>query len=75
MARMSFSVCTASSRVGESTRTCTSRTRLSTRWHEVTAIMLDLPVPDCACAITSRPSTIGFTARCWIAEGFSKPYA
>lgn len=31
-----------------------------------------LPVPDCACAITSRPWVMGKIARCWIAEGFSK---
>ncbi len=31
-----------------------------------------LPVPDCACAITSRPWIIGKSARCWIADGFSK---
>jgi hypothetical protein len=34
-----------------------------------------LHLPDCACAITSSPIRIGFTARCWIADGFSKPYA
>jgi hypothetical protein len=31
-----------------------------------------LPVPDCACAITSRPWVMGRIARCWMAEGFSK---
>ena len=31
-----------------------------------------LPVPDCACAITSCPLTTGTIARCWIAEGRSK---
>jgi len=31
------------------------------------------PVPDWACAITSLPLTTGTIARCWIAEGFSKP--
>jgi hypothetical protein len=31
-----------------------------------------LPVPDCACATTSRPWVMGRIARCWIAEGFSK---
>lgn len=30
-------------------------------------------VPDCACAIKSRPIMVGRIARCWIAEGFSKP--
>jgi len=34
-----------------------------------------LPVPDCAWAITSRRSVSGLIARCWIAEGRSKPYA
>lgn len=32
-----------------------------------------LPVPDWACAITSRPFTIGNILRCCIADGFSKP--
>ena len=32
-----------------------------------------LPVPDCACAMTSRLLTICEIARCWIADGFSKP--
>ena len=32
-----------------------------------------LPVPDCAWAITSLPLMIGLMARCWMAEGFSKP--
>ena len=31
-----------------------------------------LPVPDWACAMTSRPCVMGKIARCWIAEGFSK---
>ncbi len=28
--------------------------------------------PDCAWAITSRPMSTGLTARCWMADGFSK---
>jgi hypothetical protein len=32
-----------------------------------------LPVPDCACAIVSFRSTSGRMARCWMADGFSKP--
>ena len=32
-----------------------------------------LPVPDCAWAITSLPLMIGLIARCWMADGFSKP--
>jgi len=31
------------------------------------------PVPDCACAMTSRPFAMGLMDRCWIADGFSKP--
>ncbi len=31
------------------------------------------PVPDCAWAITSRPLMLGTMARCWMADGFSKP--
>ena len=30
-----------------------------------------LPVPDWACAMTSRPVTTGTIARCWMAEGRS----
>ena len=37
--------------------------------------MVVFPVPLCACAIVSRPLRIGMIARCWIADGFSKPYA
>jgi hypothetical protein len=33
-----------------------------------------LPVPDCACAMVSRIIRRGLIARCWIADGFSKPY-
>jgi len=33
-----------------------------------------LPVPDCACAIVSRIMISGLIARCWMADGFSKPY-
>jgi hypothetical protein len=32
-----------------------------------------LPVPDWACAMVSCPLMMGMIARCWIAEGFSKP--
>jgi len=32
-----------------------------------------LPVPDWDWAMTSRPRRIGRIARCWIAEGRSKP--
>jgi len=32
-----------------------------------------LPVPDCACWMTSRPCVNGTIPRCWMAEGFSKP--
>ena len=32
-----------------------------------------LPVPDCACAMTSRLLMICEIARCWIADGFSNP--
>ena len=31
--------------------------------------------PDWAWAMTSRPIKMGLTARCWIADGFSNPYA
>jgi hypothetical protein len=32
-----------------------------------------LPVPDWAWAMQSRPVMMGMMARCWIAEGRSKP--
>ena len=32
-----------------------------------------LPVPDCACWITSRPLPNGTMPFCWMADGFSKP--
>jgi hypothetical protein len=34
-----------------------------------------LPVPDWDWAMTSRPVMMGLMARCWMAEGRSKPYA
>ena len=34
-----------------------------------------LPVPDWACWMTSIPLAMGTMPRCWIAEGFSNPYA
>lgn len=33
-----------------------------------------LPVPDCACWMTSRPLAKGTMPFCWMADGFSKPY-
>jgi len=33
-----------------------------------------LPVPDWACAMVSRIIRSGLMARCWMADGFSKPY-
>lgn len=50
-----------------------SRVDVSTTWHTERPIMEVFPVPDCACAMTSRPAMIGLMARCWMAEGFSKP--
>ena len=46
---------------------------VSSCWMSATLIMLVLPVPDCACAMTSRPPVMGRIARCWMADGFSKP--
>jgi hypothetical protein len=37
---------------------------VSSIWHSASEIMLVLPVPLCACAITSRPLVIGKIARC-----------
>lgn len=54
-------------------QTTHSRRVVSSIWQRVMAIRLVLPVPDCACAMTSRPWTMGSTARCWMADGFSKP--
>mmetsp|Transcript_44215 Transcript_44215/g.70974 ORF Transcript_44215/g.70974 Transcript_44215/m.70974 type:complete len:203 (+) Transcript_44215:1042-1650(+) len=73
-ASATFSVWQASSRVGDSTKACTSRVDVSSIWHSASEIIDVLPVPDCACAMTSRPEQMGMMARCWIAEGFSKPY-
>ena len=50
-----------------------SRCLVSTFWQMDMAMREDLPVPDCACAMTSLPCTMGSRARCWMAEGFSKP--
>lgn len=50
-----------------------SRELVSTIWQTDSAIMEVFPVPDWACAMTSRPLTMGRTALCWMAEGFSNP--
>ena len=34
-----------------------------------------LPVPDCACAMVSWSARMGMMPRCWMADGFSNPYA
>jgi len=68
-----FWICTASSRVGERHNTCVSLVCMSTDCNIAMEIMAVLPVPDWAWAITSCPLTIGFMARCWMAEGRSKP--
>lgn len=52
--------------------TCVSRNVMSVDCSEAIENVAVLPVPDCACAMTSRPFTIGRIARCWIADGFSK---
>lgn len=70
---MTLSVCVASSLVGDSISACTSWTLVSMTWHTEREIMEVLPVPDWAWAMTSRPVMMGMTARCWMAEGFSKP--
>ncbi|RNA29565.1 hypothetical protein BpHYR1_041898 [Brachionus plicatilis] len=66
-------ICTASSRVGDSTRACVSLSRVSIICSVEMANVAVLPVPDCDWAMTSRPDTIGTMARCWMADGFSKP--
>ena len=63
-ARAVFSVCVASSRVGESTSAWISRVLVSSIWHSAREIIEVLPVPLCACAMTSRPLTMGMIARC-----------
>lgn len=44
-----------------------------TRWRMEMEKVAVFPVPDWAWAITSRPVMMGMMARCWIAEGRSKP--
>merc|ERR1712166_554921 len=70
-----FSICCANSRVGERISTWHSRTLVSSVCRAATPMSDVFPVPDCDCAITSRPETIGPIARCCTAEGFSKPKA
>jgi len=63
----------ASSRVGERHNTCVSLSCKSMDCNIAIEIVAVLPVPDWAWAITSHPLTIGIMARCWMAEGCSKP--
>jgi len=70
---MTFCVCVANSRVGFMMRTWISRVCVSRSCSDTIESIAVLPVPDCDCAITSRPWDIGTIARCWIAEGFSNP--
>mmetsp|Transcript_27549 Transcript_27549/g.110355 ORF Transcript_27549/g.110355 Transcript_27549/m.110355 type:complete len:315 (+) Transcript_27549:1419-2363(+) len=74
-ARITLTICCASSRVGASTRAWHSCSELSTCWRMPIENVAVLPVPDWACAMTSRPMSMGLMARCWMADGFSKPYA
>jgi hypothetical protein len=57
----------ASSRRAEHERATRTRCRI-----EIENVAV-LPVPDWAWAITSLPLTTGMMARCWMAEGRSKP--
>ena len=63
---------TASSRVGERMRAWVSREEVSMDCKTPMEKVAVLPVPDCACAITSRPLMMGTMALCWMADGFSK---
>lgn len=70
---LTFWICVASSRVGDKHSTWLSRTVVSNICRIAIENVAVLPVPDCACAITSLPFTMGFIDLCCIAEGFSKP--
>ena len=66
-------VCSANSLVGDSTSACKSFDRGLIVCRIPTLKMVVFPVPLWDCAMTSRPRRIGMMARCWIADGFSKP--
>mmetsp|Transcript_7100 Transcript_7100/g.25286 ORF Transcript_7100/g.25286 Transcript_7100/m.25286 type:complete len:305 (+) Transcript_7100:624-1538(+) len=65
----------ASSRVGDTMSACVSWRDASTSCSVATLNAPVLPVPDCACAIVSRPLSSGAMALPWMALGFSKPKA
>ena len=68
-----FWICWANSLVGAKMSAWHSRMLVSICWRIEIENVAVFPVPDWACAITSRPWIQGIIARCWIAEGFSKP--
>jgi len=51
---------------------CVSLTAVSSVCNADIENVAVFPVPDCACAITSRPDKIGPIALCCIADGLSK---
>lgn len=50
-----------------------ARWRRLTRWRIEMEKVAVFPVPDWAWAMQSRPVMMGMIARCWMAEGRSKP--
>ena len=65
--------CSASSRVGERVSACVSLEVVLTVCNTPMENTAVFPVPDCDCAMTSRPWMMGLMARCWMAEGRSNP--
>ena len=71
--RFTFWICWASSLVGARIRAWHSLNPVSIFSRIAIENVAVFPVPDCAWAITSSPLMHGTIARCWIADGFSKP--
>ena len=68
-----FWICCANSRVGAKTSAWHSLASMSICCNNEMAKVAVLPVPDWAWAITSWPIIQGKMARCWMADGRSKP--
>ena len=73
MAITTLTICVASSRVGARISAWQSRLAMSMFWSRPMVKVAVFPVPDWAWAIVSRIMRSGLIARCWIADGFSKP--
>lgn len=71
--KYTFWICKANSLVGDKHSTWVSLSWVSTDCNIAIENVAVLPVPDWACAMTSRPLIMGLIALCCIAEGRSKP--